>query len=312
MNFTFGSDPEFMLTHMGELKSAIGILPKKENPLIQKGHRFYFDNVLAEIAIKPASNKKEAIENTKESLQILSSMILPCKISMTASANYSKKDINCPDARISGCDPEWDVYTLQCLFPPDSEVDMIDGYYQFKTPFRSAGGHIHLGSESLQDPMNLFSTIRMMDLFIGMPSLFLDHDKTSKDRRKIYGHAGSHRVPDHGLEYRALGNFWFSSPDLFSLIYDLSEFVMNFVSEKTHERLWSVDEDLLEDDPVEAYKCFGYDVNLLQKAINTCDDKLATKFMMVVSNYLPNGLMKEIDRLSHMPIQNPYKTWELE
>ena len=62
MNFTFGSDPEFMLTHMGELKSAIGILPKKETPLIQKGHRFYFDNVLAEIAIKPASNKKEAID----------------------------------------------------------------------------------------------------------------------------------------------------------------------------------------------------------------------------------------------------------
>jgi hypothetical protein len=312
MSFTFGSDPEFMLTHMGELKSAIGILPKKENPMIKNGHRFYFDNVLSEMAIKPASSKKEAIENTKDALQIMSSTILPCKISIKASGNYSKKDINCPDARIAGCDPEWDVYTLQCLFPPDSEVDMIDGHYQFKTPFRSAGGHIHIGSESLQDPMEIFSAIRMMDLFIGIPSLFLDHDETSKDRRKIYGHAGSHRVPDHGLEYRVLGNFWFSSPDLFSLIYDLSEFVMNFVSEKTHERLWSVDEDMLEEDPIEAYTCFGYDVNLLQKAINTCDNKLATKFMMVVSNYLPNGLMQEIDRLSHMPIQNPYKTWELE
>jgi hypothetical protein len=197
-------------------------------------------------------------------------------------------------------------------FPPDEVVDLLDGYYQFKTPFRSAGGHIHLGSENLQDPMQVFSVIRMMDLFIGIPSIFLDTDDTSKERRRIYGHAGSHRVPDYGLEYRALGNFWLSSPELVGLMYDLSSFVLDFVGNNSHERFWSVDEDLLdEDDPSLAYSCFGYDVNMLKKSINTCNKKSAEKFMIFISNYLPSHLMQEIERLSGKPLQDPYVAWSI-
>lgn len=313
-NFSWGTDPEFMIIHHGELKSAIGILPKKEKAVVSKnGHSFYFDNVLAEISIKPANNKDEAVSNVRSALYELSKAVSPGKFIIRASDNYPKKELNCFDAKIASCNPEWDVYSLQQIFPPDEDVDLLDGYYQFKTLFRSAGGHIHIGSERLQDPLEAFGVIRMMDLFLGIPSIYMDTDITSKDRRKIYGHAGSHRMPEYGVEYRTLGNFWLSSPEHVSLIYDLTEFVLDFVENKNHEKFWSVDESLFdEDDPSLAYTCFGYNVEMLRKAINTCNKKEAEKFMMFISNYLPPRLLDAINQLSEKEIPDPYVAWNIQ
>ena len=312
-SFTFGADPEFMLTHHGELKSAIGVLPKKENAIAKNGHSFYFDNVLAEIAVKPAKNKDEALSNMRSALQGLAKAIKPGKFIIRASGNYPKRELNCIESKIVSCNPEWDVYSLEQVFPPDEDVDLLDGCYQFKTPFRSAGGHIHIGSERLQDPLEIFSVIRMMDLFLGVPSIYMDTDETSKDRRKIYGHAGSHRTPEYGLEYRSLGNFWLSSPDHVSLMYDLTEFVLDFVEKKNQEKFWTVNEDLLyDDDPSLAYTCFGYDVDMLCNAINTCNRREADKFMMFVSSYLPARLLTAIDQLSGKTLPDPYVAWNIE
>jgi hypothetical protein len=312
MSFTFGADPEFIVVNNDEFKSAIGVLSRKENATLKNKNKYYFDNVLAEIAILPGKNKSEVLSNFKTALHDLAKLIKPNKFIIKASGHYPKKELACPEAKIAGCNAEWSVYSLQEVYPPDEDVEMMDGYYQFKTSFRSAGGHIHLGSENLLDSMVNHNVIRMMDLFLGIPSIFLDTDETSRSRRKIYGHAGSHRQPDHGLEYRTLGNFWFSSPELVSLIYDLSEFSLEFVDKKYHERFWSVNEDLLdEEDPSVAYTCFGYDVNSLRKAIDTCNKKTAEKFMMFIGNYLPASLMSEIDRLSGQPLQDPYESWAI-
>lgn len=310
MQFTFGTDPEFMIVHHGELKSAIDILPPKETSLKKAGNEFYFDNVLAEIAVKPAETKNDALNNIKKSLQELSRIVSPAKLTIKASANYPFKEISGPKAKIAGCNPEWDAYTLQVIFPPDEDVELMEGYYQFKTPFRSAGGHIHLGANELEDESVSLNVIRMMDLFIGIPSLYLDADNTSAARRKIYGHAGSHRKTDYGLEYRTLGNFWLSSPKLTSLIYDLSEFVLNFVDQNQHVKFWSVNEDLLdEEDPSVAYECFGYDVNSLINCINNCDKSQADKFMNLIANYLPEGLYKDIENLIGEPLPDIYESW---
>ena len=311
MNFTFGCDPEFMLVYRDELKSATEILPHKQKAIVQNSHEYYFDNVLAEIAIFPANSKESVIQNIGQALKNLSVIINPVKFVIRASANYPQKTLKSIDAKIAGCKPEWDVYSLQQILPPNKDIDLKDGYYQFKTSFRSAGGHIHIGSDNLSYPDDIFNVIRMMDLFIGIPSIFLDTDETSKNRRRIYGLAGSHRTPKYGLEYRPLGNFWFSSPDFVSLIYDLTSFVIYFVKNNFHEKFWSIDESLLEEDPTLAYQCFGYDAKLLQKCINTCNKKQAEKFMMIVENYLPSKIFKEIERLKEKPLQNPYEAWNL-
>ena len=242
--FTIGADPEFMIVEREELKNAIGLLPSKDKPLSKNGSKFYFDNVLAEVALKPAKNRDEFLSNIQTALKNLSDFLKPNKFVIRASGNYPKKELNSIESKIVSCSPEWNVYTLQAVLPPDEDVDLIDGYYQFKTPFRSAGGHIHLGSELLKDPLFAFNMVRMMDLFVGIPSLFLDTDDTSKNRRKIYGHAGSHRVPSHGLEYRSLGNFWLSSPVFAELVYDLTAFTFDFVCKNNHEKFWSYEEDV--------------------------------------------------------------------
>lgn len=311
--FTFGSDPEFMIVQDDQLKSSIDILSPKESPRKINGHGFYYDNVLAEIATKPGNNRTEVVENTRESLTTLAELIEPAHFEIMAASDYPAKELKCDQAKIAGCNPEWSVYTLQVIDPPERLVDFKDGYWYFKVPFRTAGGHIHLGSDTLDDILDVFNVIRMMDLFIGVPSIFMDTDPTSKDRRKAYGLAGSHRIPEDNcprLEYRPLGNFWFSSPEHVELIYDLSDFVLNFVEKGGHQKFWAVNKDLLDHkDPSVAHTCTGYDVNALQKCINNCDKKQASKFMLVVGNYLPSNLYARIEKLSGVSLPNPYAAW---
>ena len=312
--FSFGNDPEYCLVQENQLKSAIGILSSKEHPKKIKGHRFYYDNVLAEIATKPGKNINDVLFNTQESLKILAELIHPLKFEIKAAMEYPAKELKCDQAKIAGCNPEWSVYTLDVIDPPEFLVDFKDGYLYFRGPLRTAGGHIHLGSELLSDSLPIFNVIRMMDLFIGIPSIFMDTDPTSKKRRTVYGLAGSHRIPEEGLrvEYRALGNFWLSSPEHVELIYDLSEFVLDFVGNEDHEKFWAIKEELLDDDdPSLAHICTGYDVAALQASINTCDKKQAAKFMMIVNNYLPSNLLTRITNLSGKDLPNPYDTWSL-
>jgi hypothetical protein len=302
MEFTFGTDPEFMIERWDKLQSAIGLLPKKDSALARSGSKFYYDNVLAEIAVKPAKSKEEAVENIGAALKNLARLVKPSSILLRASAKYPVGQMGDKDAKIAGCNPEWNVYTLKCVLPPEEVIE--------KTTFRTAGGHIHIGADGLDEPIMAFDVIRMMDLFVGIPSVFMDRDETSKDRRKVYGHAGSHRSTDYGIEYRTLGNFWYASPAHVEVIYDLTRFVLQFVQDGGHKKFWSLNESLLDsDDPSKAYSCNGYDASLLQRAINNCDKKLAEKFMMFISNYIEEDIYDKIDNLSNLSKTNVYEAW---
>lgn len=304
MEFTFGTDPEFMVSRWDDLQSAIPLLPRKEQALSRNGSRFYYDNVLAEIAVKPAENRLQAITNIKESLQNLSKLLSPAILTIKAAAKYPAKQLEDKDAKIAGCNPEWDAYSLRCVLPPEDVIA--------KSAFRTAGGHIHIGAEDMRDPINALHAIRMMDLFIAVPSLFIDTDETSKDRRKVYGHAGSHRATDYGFEYRALGNFWLSSPEYVGLIYDLTEFVVKFIREEGHKKFWAFEPKLLEgSNPSKAFNCTGYDAKLLCKCINACDKKQAEKFMHIVHNYLPDHLIHAIEKLTNKALPDLYEAWGL-
>lgn len=302
MDFTFGSDPEFMLGRMGKLQSAIGVLPPKERAVSKDGSSFYHDNVLAEIAVKPGSSKDEVLSNTEAAIRHLAKLVAPCSVMPVASAKYPQSQLTDKAARTAGCKPEWDVYSLRCNMPPEKAMET--------GTHRTAGGHIHIGADGLDNPIAAFDVIRMMDLFIGVPSVFMDKDETSKDRRKLYGHAGSHRATDYGFEYRSLGNFWLSSPELVYLVYDLTAFVLEFVADGQQKRFWSLNEMLLDgDDPSKAYSCTGYDIKLLQKAINSCDKKIAEKFMIFISNFLPDGLYDRIDQVANSTASDIYECW---
>lgn len=302
--FTFGSDPEFFLSQKGRFKSAIPVLPNKENPIRKDGCVFYHDNVLAEAQVKPASSKAEAIENIGNCIRLLSETVKPYKLILQSAHDFPDSELKDKDARIAGCMPEWSVYTLEQILPPKEIITT--------TGFRTAGGHIHLGKNPvLESGLQILNVVRMLDLFLGIPSVLMDRDKTANARREIYGYAGTHRTPEHGLEYRPLSNYWLASPDLVELVYDICGFTLNFVENRLHERYWYINESMLdEDDPSLAHQCFGYDKDMIQKCINTCDKKLARMFMMIVENHMPKHIIKRIEQFQNKDF-DIYKNWNL-
>lgn len=273
--FTVGLDPEFILTDQNKLVSAIGILPSKKNAHSFNGHRFYYDNVLAECAIKPAENKEQLILNIQDALNILNRIIYPAEITFQSAANYPEMELYHKHARKAGCLQEWCAYTRKAIKPPE----MLN-------TFRSAGGHIHLGDKFLENPHNRISVVRMLDLFLALPSIKIDKDETAKKRRKIYGQAGTHRNPTYGLEYRTLSNFWLKNQKYISFIYDVCEFVINFVKEEKHLKFWEKNE------------CHGYNAQELRNIINNCDELKAKKFLVFVLNYFPEKLANEVIQLT--------------
>ncbi len=315
--FTFGSDPEFALTYKNRLKSAIGVLPEKDKSIKMQGHAFYFDNVLAEISIRPSASKGEAVETFRQSLKMLAEVIHPIRPSIQASMMYPTSELKSKKAQEAGCVAEYSAYSLARIMPPKDFVVKDEDTEEMRhvTPFRTVGGHVHLGAEEgpLQHGMLTPYVVKMMDLFLGVPELFFNKDKTSKDRRQVYGVAGSHRRPVYGVEYRPLSNFWLSSPLYVALVYDLSEFALSFVAKNGHLKFWEIADELLdEDDPSVAHHCYGYDAHKLCYALDYYDTKAAEPFMTFISSYLPRRLSRSIeDAVNHRP-EELYKEWGIE
>ena len=301
--FSFGSDPEVFLAKNGKITNAIKLLPDKENKMCQGASCVYHDNVLAELQITPANNASESVQNFRKAFQFLQDTIGDNEIRIESAHWFDDEDLQIEGSRVVGCNSEFCAYTLDQINPPQ---DIIQN-----TGFRTAGGHIHLGKNNLfNDSKDILNVTRMLDLFVGIPSILLDHDTMQKYRRKIYGHAGSHRIPEHGLEYRCLGNFWLKSPRLVELIYDLTEHTIRFVENDGHKLFWATNEEF--DDSIDQTTfCFGYDANLLQKCINQCDKRKAEKFMHIVNCHVSKELAYKIEDFSEMNF-NFYNEWGLD
>lgn len=310
---TFGTDPEFMLTKDGEIESAIGIISGTiDNRVSLQGHQFYYDNVMAECAIKPASSKDEMLENVREALQIFSDMAQPYELLPQASHEYRADQLNNEDAQRAGCAPDWCAYRIKQIPPPKQQIR--------ENRLRTCGGHVHLGAEILREdgPHQIFA-VYMLDLLLGVPSLWLDTDITSQRRRSLYGQAGRYRVagPDdnpYGIEYRSLGNFWFKSPKLAALVYDLSMIAVDWSEDGVAEELWDFDLDLfleLQDDFYKAYTP-AYDIQQLQDAINTSDKELAAPFLQLVLDRLPNDVAERLHEAFATQTKSLKVEWKLQ
>jgi hypothetical protein len=269
MNFTFGTDPEFILIDKkGNPKSAIDVIRYgKKNRLEKEGNFFFYDNVLAECTVKPAHSKEEAIENISKSLKILAELIGEnYKISTICSANFPEIEMNHPAAKEAGCDEEYCAYKMQVVSSKKNKKIFK------QSNFRTAGGHIHLGTELGKSYETCIMLIRMLDLFLGVASFFMDGKKSSCKRRKLYGQAGRYRQPTYGIEYRTLSNFWLSSPFLVELVYDICSLVIKLTNERVYKEFWTIDYEKLNSDefwnlggdPSLCHNCHGYDVKQLR------------------------------------------------
>lgn len=305
---SIGSDPELMLmSRGGTYASAIPIVgANKEGKIdLGGGHKMFYDNVLVEFNVATSYSENELISNLTDCFVRAAKRLRPYSLVPQASQVYPGSECKHADAQVFGCEPEYCAYEMTQIQPPTCEPG---------NSFRSAGGHVHLGYDReawpLLSPVNdddrndrdwgRIWVVRMMDLFVGLPSLLIDHDKTSAARRKLYGKAGSHRPKeDYGVEYRATSNFWLQSPHLARLVYNLATFAVDFVRDKRHLELWKDESE-----------CKGYDVTLLRNTIDNSDLKTARSLMeKVVKPLLPNNLYVEVFKRFE-PIQyNFYREW---
>ena len=307
MSFSFGSDPEFMIVKDGKYKSAIGIIQGDvENRIKIRGHEFYYDNVLAECAIKPSRSKSEAVANFSECLQLYAEMAHPFQLVPQAAQHYDREELQHPDAKKVNCEPEFCPYTMSMAKGPVEEI--------LYGTLRTCGGHIHLGNESLTEGNNGVMAMYMMDLFLGVPSLWLDKDPTSGIRREMYGAAGRYRVKNYGMEYRSLSNFWLQSPRFVEFIYDMSEFVTDFVVSGKGDDHWSFDWDVFynTDNLADAWKCLTYDPNTLQEAIRTGEKTKAQPHFELAQRLMPKNLKAEMLALCDAkPERSFYSEWKI-
>lgn len=216
--FTIGADPEVLLFDpvLKSHVSAIGLIGgTKEAPRPMKNGAVQEDNVMAEFNIPPANSEAELFHHMKAMLDELGELVKTNEmytgltISDKCAAHYNANELRHPQAKVAGCDPDFNAWTLSINPPPKVTEGTL----------RTAGGHIHVGFEveGERKDEDIYLLVRCMDVTLGLGSILLDPDT---ERKKLYGKAGCHRPTNYGLEYRVLSNFWIFTEELNKWAYD--------------------------------------------------------------------------------------------
>ena len=216
-NCTIGSDPELFLIDKttGKVVSSIGIIPgEKDNAFREKswakGFGLEIDNILAEFNIPAVKTKQAWIENMnfmKSYIRNFVQKINPnLDILCTASMTVDEDQLQSDEAKLFGCDPDYNAYTEKANPKPKGDASNL----------RSAGCHIHIGYPKC-NPETSVLLVKYLDAFLGLHSVLLDIDKT---RRSLYGKAGSFRLQPWGVEYRVLSSYFISNDELLSWVWD--------------------------------------------------------------------------------------------
>lgn len=200
-----GADVEmFLRTPQGNPISAVGLIggtKANPRPIDNLGSALQEDNVMLEFNIIPAENEEQFCNNINKVLSHIVSELSFKNLLMdiTPSRVFSKRQLDNEQACTMGCDPDFNAWELEQnkLLSPDILGNL-----------RTAGGHVHISftvNSLPPKPLHLFNFVRMLDLYLGVPSILIDRD----DRRRLfYGKPGAFRPKPYGLEYRTLSNFW--------------------------------------------------------------------------------------------------------
>lgn len=127
--------------------------------------------------------------------------------------------------------------------------------------WRSAGGHIHIGYKTKFTSPTIESIVKGLDGILGVVGVSLAAGIDNPERRNTYGRAGEFRLPDHGLEYRVLSNFWLCHPAIAMLVFELARVSVRMASSGLFNLAWNASE------------------TETRNAINNCDVALARKIL---------------------------------
>ena len=218
--YIIGSDPEaFIVNEEGYIMSAIPLVPgdKSDPYVIGDGCSIQHDNILAEWCVPP-TNDPQAFSDSMDHCVQWTESILPqgYKVKFISSFHVGSDQLQDPQAKEFGCEPDYNAWQ-------EGEANQKP---DVNTNLRTAGGHIHIGYDHPTHVQNM-EIIRVLDLFLAVPALYLDQDNL---RRSMYGKAGSFRHKPYGVEYRSLSNFWVKDLALITWVFNQIEVAMDFIN----------------------------------------------------------------------------------
>lgn len=235
--FTIGTDFEsFLINDEKKLISAIGVIDgtKAKPIMLPNGAGLHYDNVCLELAAPVAVCEKTFRQSINVSLNHTHKFLPPrYGLEFSPSVIFPDEELNTAESREFGCDPDYNAWTLTQNPKPHSSDKNL----------RTAGAHISIGHinnsgyKFLLDSYGKIDMIRMMDLLIGIPSVLLDSSQSASKRKELYGKAGAHRPRAYGVEYRVLSNFWVTTQQKISLIYNMVQDCLNILEEKSHPQI---------------------------------------------------------------------------
>jgi hypothetical protein len=220
MKFMIGCDPEVFLKSKkyGHYTSAVGLIGgSKHKPLAidKDGHFILEDNVAVEFNTKPAEDVQSFRSSIHKVLDHLRGILPEYELDKASAVSFPEAELQTPEAQEFGCEPDYNAWTKSKNPKPQAADENL----------RSCGGHIHVGSDiAINSPIDV---IRACDLFLGVPSVAMDHGTL---RRKLYGKAGSFRIKPYGVEYRTLSNFWIFDDTFIDWAYQGTQAALNFVA----------------------------------------------------------------------------------
>lgn len=175
---------------------------------------------------------------------------------------------------ILGCDPSDNIYGLHGLCVGDARLLDI----------RFAGGHLHFGQKGLPHT-TITEIIKTLDAIAGVVSVSLFGSIENPIRRKFYGLPGEYRLPEHGIEYRTLGNGWLCAPGAMHLMWDIARSAYD-IGRRHLRAVWEYDEQEMIETIING------DVKTARKILTANKDLLKGILTSVYNYYHPSQSVK--------------------
>jgi hypothetical protein len=222
-DFKIGADIEVFLQNKenGQVVSAEGLIPgKKDKPFIfddvSNFHAISLDNVMAEFCIPPATTPADFYFGIEKALKYIESIIPKnLEILIAPAAQLEDKWLQTENAKLFGCDPDFNAWTLEQNLPPGTATNL-----------RTSGGHLHIGYFNPNSYDNT-SLIKACDIFLGVPSILQEPDN---ERKTMYGKAGAYREKKYGVEYRTISNYYAGDRKLTDWVFQNTVEAINFAN----------------------------------------------------------------------------------
>ena len=268
MEILIGADPELFVKNKrsGRFVSAHNLIPgSKEEPFKVPFGAVQPDGVSAEFNIEPVKTLEEFKRNLKAVRNTMQQMIIDKNSNLILVeepvADFSKSTFDKipAEAKVLGCTPDWNAYSMTMNPPPNA-----DGVY-----FRTGSGHVHIGwtngvDEEDPEHIKMCATLtKMLDYFLYSPSTLWDTDQR---RRELYGKPGTFRPKHYGCEYRVLSNKWLKHDVTIDFVFDTINKVVDMLTSGVARKKYSL---VIEE--LTARRCYnfaGYSKDYLVRYFN--------------------------------------------